>query len=68
MKKMLRERTDQLLHIAPAPGLSMTEQKMRELENIAIEAIRLIRPGMLQNFTDRVERYYSAATKQEDLI
>ena len=45
----------------------MTEHKTRELENIAIEAIRLIRPGMLQNFTNRVERYYSAATRQEDL-
>ena len=45
----------------------MTKQKTRELENIAIKAIRLIRPGILQNFTNRVERYYSAATKQEDL-
>ena len=53
---------DQLLHISPAPGLSMTE-----LENIAIEAIKLIRPGMLQNLTNKVERYYSAAKRQENL-
>ena len=46
----------------------MTEQKIRELEKIAIEAIRLIRPGMLQNFTNRVERYYSAATQQDKKI
>ena len=36
-----------------------TEQMIRELENTAIEAIRLIRPG------NRLERQYFAATRQE---
>jgi hypothetical protein len=32
-----------------------------------MKAIGIIRPDMLQNFTNRVERYYSDATRQKDL-
>ena len=68
VKRHLRERMHAILEIAPGGALPVTEQRMREMENIAVEALGLVNPGMLLNFTNRVEKYYAAATRQEDLI
>ena len=44
VKRMLRDKMPHLLTIAQANGLSMTEQRMQELENIARGAISKITP------------------------
>ena len=67
VKRMLRDRMPEIRNFASLPGLSVTEQKMRELEEIANRAITNVTPAMLLGFTNRVERYYPMATRQEDL-
>jgi hypothetical protein len=58
----------ELSHIQRNPQDTMTEQRMRALEEIAAEAISKVTSARLMGFANRVERYYPMATRQEDLL
>ena len=57
VKHMLREEMRELIAVVPSNGMSMTEQRMQRLENIAGRAIANVTPAMLVQFANRVERY-----------
>uniref|UniRef100_A0A6A7FWY1 Tc1-like transposase DDE domain-containing protein n=1 Tax=Hirondellea gigas TaxID=1518452 RepID=A0A6A7FWY1_9CRUS len=65
LKRMLQERMPRILNITHVPGLSMAEQRMRELEQIANESIAFITPNMSMGFSNRVERYYPMASRED---
>lgn len=67
IKRMMRNRMSDLLAIERSSELTMSEQRMRVLEGMAQEAISKVTSSMLMNFTNRVEKYYAAASRQEDL-
>jgi hypothetical protein len=67
IKQMLQERMPVILQMNQAPGLPIYEQRLRELEAVANNAISSITPNMLLAFANRVERYYPMALRQEDL-
>ena len=47
--------------------LPVYEQRMRELEAVAGNAIALLTPNMLPSFANRVEKHYTMALKQDDV-
>ena len=64
---MMQETMPAILNMTSAPGLPVYEQRMREMERIAANAIQFITPNMLAAFANRVERYYPMALRQDDL-
>ena len=67
VKESLRERM-MMLSGASSNGLTLTEMRMQAMEEIAQTSItRAATTSNLQNFANRVERYYSVASRQEDL-
>ena len=68
VKKMLREQMGTLSAIQPGGEQSMSEQRMRALEEMARIAISKILPTMLNGFVNRVEMYYSVSAREEDLV
>ena len=67
IKRKMQENMNNILNVVAENGLFMTEQRMRMLEEFACEAIGQITPNMLLSFSNRVEKYYPAAARQEDL-
>lgn len=68
VKRELRERMREILQMQRnRQQQSMQEQRMLALEEIARVAIATITPVMLTRFVNRVEQYYAAAVRQEDL-
>ena len=67
IKSKLRERMPHLLNVVPNNGISMAGQRMAEMERIANESVNIITPVKLMVFSNRVEKYYPAATRREDL-
>ena len=68
IKSNLRKEMPVILNMEREANLSVTEQRMRRLEVLAQEAIGKVTPAMIYSFANRVERYYQAAARQEDLI
>ena len=67
IKSKLRERMPHLLNVVPNNGISMAGQRMAEIERIANESVNVITRVKLMAFSNRVEKYYPAATRREDL-
>ena len=55
VKRMLREEMRELIAVVPSNGMSMTEQRMQRLENIAGRAIVNVTPAMLVQFANSRE-------------
>ena len=69
VKQSLRDSIRDLSNVQAANGVSAAEQKMQALEEMArINIQKAATPSNLLNFTNRVERYYSVATRQEPLV
>ena len=56
LKRMLQERMPDILRMNQAAVLPVYEQRTRELEAVAGNAIALITPNMLTSFANRVEK------------
>ena len=67
IKSKLRERMPHLLNVVPNNGISMAGQRMAKIEGIANESVNVITPVKLMPFSNRVGKYYPAATRREDL-
>ena len=58
VKRMLQESMPDIWPMNQATGLSVYEQRMRELEAVAGNAIALLTPNMLTLFANKVQKYY----------
>ena len=56
VKRMLQERMPDILRMNQAAVLPVYEQRLRELEAVAGNAIALLTPNMLTSFPNRVEK------------
>ena len=56
VKRMLQEMMPDILRMNQAAVLPVYEQRMRELEAVAGNAIALLTPNMLTSFANRVEK------------
>ena len=67
IKQSMRQRMHEILQIQRARALGIAEQRMRILEELAVESIGRTSGRMLANFAIRVEKYYPSVMRQEDL-
>lgn len=67
IKRGLRQNMDQLSQIQRNGNVGIAEQRMRFLEDLAIDSLRLVTGRMLASFVNHVEKYYPAVMRQEDL-
>ena len=56
VKRMLQEMMPDILSMNQAAVLPVYEQRMRELEAVACNAIALLTPNMMTSFVNRVEK------------
>ena len=67
IKRGLRQKIGELSMTQRTGSIGISEQRMRCLERLAVEAIGSVTGRMLANFANRVEKYYPAVMRQEDL-
>ena len=68
VKRMLQERMPDFLRMDQAAVLPVYEQRVRELEVVAGNAIAILTPNMLTSFSNRVEKkHYPMAMRQDDI-
>ena len=69
VKRLLRNQMSALnIMIQSVPGGSITSQRMQALEEVAEDTMRLVQPAHLLAYSNRVDRYYSAAARQDDIM
>ena len=56
VKRMLQERMPDILRMDQVAILPVYEQRVRELEAVAGNAIAILTPNMLTSFSNRVEK------------
>ena len=67
VKRSLRKRMTEQSEMQRAGGITINEQRMRHLEQLAGEAIGNITARMCANVANQVEKYYPSVMRQEDL-
>ena len=68
VKRMLRDQMFALNRIESVQGGTIADQRMQALEEVAENAIQQVPSSHLMAFANRVERYYSAAARQDDIV
>ena len=67
IKRGLRQNMEELSQIQRNGNVGIAEQRMRFLENLAVDSIRQVTGRMLAGFVNHVEKYYPTVMRQEDL-
>lgn len=67
IKQKMRQRMEEILNTQRLGGIGIAEQRMRILEEIAVESIGTISGRMFASFAARVERYYPSVMRLDDL-